>query len=388
MTSLNTIAELFISLESSLSDDNFVKLSLDKYTGSEQGLKNIDIRKVIIKREEKLSFTYHYKTRDIVKNYAIDESLERIKDALSNYFQSAKLLTTGFDIIVDKNKIKKVPPSHSGPVSSGHDFPKERLITTEGKSYLHALNITDEKGIVYKNAQDKFRQINKYVEILSGLIKNISSDKIRKIVDMGSGKGYLTFALADYLHGVGMDTQIIGVEMREDMVALCNRIAKNSNLDSLSFTHGSIQNYDSTGSNILIALHACDIATDDAIYKGITAGAELIVIAPCCHKQIRREIEKGKPNHELNFLMKHGIFIERQAEMVTDALRALILEYYGYSTKVFEFISDAHTPKNVMIVAIKNKQVKESDASILQKIRSAQTFYGIETHYLCKLCGL
>ena len=385
MTSSNAITDFFVSLQSSLSKDSFIKLSLDKYIGDEQGLKNIDIRKVIIKREEKLSFTIHYKTRDIVKNYSITESLSMIKGELSNNFQSAKLLTTDFNIILANSKITKMPPSHSGPISSGHDRVKERLISAEGKQYLHALNISDDKGNVFKNAQDKFRQINKYVEILSGLIKQIPSGDIKKIIDMGSGKGYLTFALADYLTSSEINAQIIGVDMREDMVALCNRIAKDSSFNNLNFVQGSIQSYDSSGANILIALHACDTATDDAIFKGIKAGAELIVVAPCCHKQIRREIEKNKPHHELDFLLKHGIFMERQAEMVTDGLRALILEYCGYSTKVFEFISDAHTPKNVMIVATKNTQDNKTDLSVIQKINSAKNFYGIETHYLEKL---
>lgn len=388
MTSLNAASDLFLSLQSSLSDDSFVKLSLGSYRGGEQGLKSIDIRKVIIKREDKLSFTIHYKTRDIVKNYNPDESLARIQDALNNDFQSAKLLTTEFDLILDKNKIRKTPPTHSGPISLGHDRAKERLIAPQGKSYLHALNITDEKGVVFQNAQDKFRQINKYIEILSGLIKQMPPENIKKIVDMGAGKGYLTFALADYLSGNGYTSKVIGVEMREDMVTLCNRIASNSNLTNLSFTQASIQNFDATGANIMIALHACDTATDDAIYKGITAGAELIVVAPCCHKQIRREIEKNKSNSELDFLFTHGIFMERQAEMVTDGLRSLILEYCGYSTKVFEFISDAHTPKNIMIVATKNKHNKIHDPEILKKIKAAKIFFGVETHYLEKILGI
>lgn len=388
MTSLNASTDLFSVLQSSLSDDSFVKLSLGKYSGDEQGLKAIDIRKVIIKREDKLSFTFHYKTRDIVKNFGIDESLDRIKVFLTDNFQSVKLFTTGFDMILDKNKTRKTPPSHSGPVSSNHDRKKERLISPEGKQYLHALNLTDEKGVVFKNAQDKFRQINKYIEILSGLIHQIPKGSIKKIIDMGSGKGYLTFALADYLQGLLMDVKIVGVEMREDMVTLCNRIAKSSNLNHLSFTQSSIQNYDAMGTNILIALHACDTATDDAIYKGIKAGAELIVVAPCCHKQIRREIDESKSNSELGFLLKHGIFMERQAEMVTDGLRSLILEYCGYSTKVFEFISDTHTPKNIMIVATKNKKSQINDPVILQKIRNAKLYYGIKTHYLEKLLGI
>jgi hypothetical protein len=127
MTSLNVASDLFLSLQSSLSDDSFVKLSLGSYRGNEQGLKSIDIRKVIIKREDKLSFTIHYKTRDIVKNYDLDESLARIQEALNHDFQSAKLSTIEFDLILDKNKIRKTPPSHSGPISLGHDRAKRKI---------------------------------------------------------------------------------------------------------------------------------------------------------------------------------------------------------------------------------------------------------------------
>jgi len=139
----------------------------------------------------------------------------------------------------------------------------------------------------------------------------------------------------------------------------------------------------------LIALHACDIATDDAIYKGIIANAKLIVVAPCCHKQIRREMEKNKVTNELSFLTKYGIFMERQAEMVTDGIRALVLEYFGYRTKVFEFISDAHTPKNVLVVGIKMKDKStKSKKEVLQKIKETKAFFGIAYHHLERLFNL
>ncbi len=168
---------------------------------------------------------------------------------------------------------------------------------------------------------------------------------------MGAGKGYLTFAVADYLaNTLHSEAETVGVELRPDMVQLCNATAGKAGLGHLSFAEGSIDGYDSAGTSVLIALHACDTATDDAIAKGIAADAELIVVAPCCHKQIRREIETANAPTPLDYLLRHGIFVERQAEMVTDGIRALILEYFGYSTKVFEFISDQHTPKNVLIV--------------------------------------
>ena len=181
---------------------------------------------------------------------------------------------------------------------------------------------------------------------------------------------------------MNLKAKVIGVEVRKDLVDLCNNIARDFGFNGLHFVEGSINDFDSTGINVLIALHACDTATDDAIAKGIGANADLIVVAPCCHKQIRNEMEAGRAKNPLDFLLKHGTFMERQAEMVTDGLRALMLEYKGYSTKVFEFISDAHTPKNVMIVAIKNQKSKQNDPAILQKITDTKTYFGINHHHL------
>lgn len=387
MTFANNTLEFISLFEASLADDSFVKLSLDQYKGTESGLKSIHVRRIIIKREEKLSFTYRYKTRDIVKNYAKVDAVLNIHDALQNGFAFGALCTTAFDVVLDQKSLKRKAASQTEKPSLSHDRNKERLIAPEGKAYLQALKITDATGQVFKNAQDKFRQINKYVELLSGHLKELPVSKPLKIIDMGAGKGYLTFALYDYLLSLGTKAEVIGVEYRSDLVTLCNNIAKDSGFDGLHFAEGTVMNYDCTGANAVIALHACDTATDDAIYKGIKAGAELIVVAPCCHKQIRREMEEGKAQNELDFLTRHGTFMERQAEMVTDGIRAMILEHYGYTTKVFEFISDAHTPKNVMIVGVKDKAHKSSSET-LQKIKDAKVFFGIKTHHLEKLLGL
>ena len=178
------------------------------------------------------------------------------------------------------------------------------------------------------------------------------------------------------------------MEFRPELVELCNKIAKNTGFQNLVFEQGTIEKYAGKDTNILIALHACDTATDEAIFKGITTNADLIVVAPCCHKQIRRQMEASKTVNDLDFLIKYGIFLERQAEMVTDGIRAMILEYFGYKTKVFEFISDAHTPKNVMIVGIRDKKVQLRDEKILQKVKDAKSYFGIEYHHLEKLMGI
>ncbi|MGB4058372.1 MAG: SAM-dependent methyltransferase [Alphaproteobacteria bacterium] len=372
---------LLADIQSSLDTNIFVKLSLGHYTGREKDLKTIHIRRITVKRQEKLSFTYRYKTRDIVKNFDIDAALGLIGNYLGRDFQSAALFTTQYDLKLENGKIKKSPPSQTDIPSTDHDRAKNRLVTTSGKPYLHALGITDDKGTVTKTAQDKYRQIDKFVEIVAGLIKDIPPGKIRKIADMGSGKGYLTFALYDYLtDALKMPIDVIGVEARPDMVTLCNRIAADSNYDRLTFSQGTIEKFDASGTNILIALHACDTATDDALFKGIKAGAEIIVVAPCCHKQIRREMEKGGAAPVLAPLLRHGIFMERQAEMVTDTLRALILEYFGYQVKVFEFIGGEHTAKNVMLTATKTAKGKKTE--ILKTIAETKQTFGLSRHAL------
>lgn len=389
------IEQFTIALKESLNAATFVKVSLGNYKGEEEALKQILIRKVVIKREEKLAFTYRYKTRDVVKNYAVDEAIVLIADYLENGFKIGTLFTTEKDLILEELNNGKVVfresiASSAAAPSASHDKEKARLIKPDSKSYLTELKITDAEGKVFKNAQDKFRQINHYIEILSSLIKELPEGTIKKVADMGSGKGYLTFALYDYLHSVlKLETEVVGVEYRQDMVDLCSQVAVKSAFDKLNFVQGTIEDYNAEDVNLLIALHACDTATDDAIFKGIKANAELIVVAPCCHKQIRREIEQNKVKNDVSFLTKYGIFLERQAEMVTDGIRALILEYFGYKTKVFEFISDAHTPKNVLVVGIKSKgHGAKGKAETLEKIKASKAYFGIGYHHLERLLEL
>jgi len=153
----------------------------------------------------------------------------------------------------------------------------------------------------------------------------------------------------------------------------------------LSFIKGGIVDTPVNELTMLVALHACDTATDDAIFKGIQANADLIVVAPCCHKQIRREMGKNVVENEVSPLTRHGIFLERQAEMITDTIRGLLLEYYGYSIRVMQFISDEHTPKNVMISAIKKKDYPNKNSDAKEKIQKIKTYFGIQTHYLEEL---
>ncbi len=383
------LEEILSSTLMSLVNNTFVKLSLGNYKGEESDLKNIRVKRTLIKRKDKLSFTYRFKTRDMVKNYDFEEGIELIGEVVAfKGFRVMTLFTLEFDLQLTCNNkgkwaLRKQKPTASSLPSLAHDRQKNRKIEASNKPYLQALRITDASGKVYKAAQNKYKQINHYIEILSSLLKELPQSELINVVDMGAGKGYLTFALYDYLNNVlKKKAKVTGVEFRKDLVDLCNEIAAASGFEQLTFEEGTIEEYQTPSIDVLIALHACDTATDDAIIKGIEGDADLIVVAPCCHKQIRREMEKTKVQNKVDFLTQYGIFLERQAEMVTDGIRALILNYFGYSTKVFEFVSDAHTPKNVLVVGVKKRQPNIDKEAILKKIAETKAFFGIGEHYL------
>lgn len=387
------LTEWLAALAEAFAGGTFAKLALTKPTAAADDLKSIEARPILVKRELKISVTYHHKTRDVVKNYTLPEATALLAKLLSGTFAAARLCTLEGDIhlaVTGKTgTLTRQPPTQTAVPNLAHDKPKQRPINSTGKAYLHALGLTDAQGNVLKSAQDKFRQINKYIEVLDGLIKQLPAQTTLRVADMGSGKGYLTFALYDHLvNTLKLNTAVTGVEYRADMVELCNNIAMVSGFTGLTFTQGSIQNYDCTGTHVVIALHACDTATDDALAKAIKAGAQLIVVAPCCHKQVRRELTAAatasNTNHPLHFMLQYGTYAEKMAEMVTDSLRSLILQASGYTTNLFEFIADAHTPKNVMIVATRRqKPLTAAEQTTLQTaITQAKTHFGLKTHHL------
>ncbi len=388
--------DLIKNLKALIQEQKLVKVSLGNYKGTEANLKNIYIKPVLIKQELLLSFVFRYQTNDITKNFSIDQAMDEISSYVGfKGFRLVNLQTTSENVIYQMNKkaewrVQKEKVVGREPQSYTHDKQKDRKLSDSTKSYLHELNLTDQEGKVYKNAQDKWKQINHYIELLSSSLSHLPENKNLKVVDMGAGKGYLTFALYDYLkNNLNRNVEVEGVEFRKDLVDFCNEVAVKSDFNHLGFVEGTIEDYQSKEPvDVLIALHACDTATDDAIFKGIKDESSLIVVAPCCHKQVRRQLEEVKAKNDLEFMTKYGIFMERHAEMLTDSIRALILEFYGYETKVMQFISDQHTPKNVMIVGLKKSIDPKKQSLILEKIKSLKSYFGINYQYLERLCGL
>lgn len=380
--SMNEFQLLRDTLNQSVLDDNFVKITLSKPVRKSDNLSNVYVRHVKIKDEDYFQFTYRYVTNDQTKNLKLQETIIEIENLLLEKFRTGTLFTLSNDVLIFVSKKKKISyktsnPSFKHKLPETHDKPKEKRV--ELSAYLQYLQITDKNNQLIPKMADKYRQINKYLEIIEGLLDSLDAKKKLNIVDMGSGKGYLTFALYDYLVNVKKyRVSITGIELRSSLVDYCNDIAKKCSFEDLHFVAQPIQEYDNDRIDILIALHACDTATDDAIYKGLAANSELIICAPCCHKQIRQQV-KGVTQESP--LLKYGIFKERQFEMVTDTIRALILEKYNYNTKVFEFISNEHTRKNVMLIGSKSNKKKDSKA-IDDKIAELKSLYHIEEHYL------
>jgi 16S rRNA G527 N7-methylase RsmG len=386
---INTQEQFELILGSSIESQEFIRLTLGKYRGGEDGLNKIIVRIVQFKSSIKLSFTYSYKTKEIVKNYPIEEGVDLIKTLTGSDFMSIRLFSIKQDVQLeygkDQNpKINFIKPTFTNPVDTTpqeHDHRKKRYIESENNVYLRALGITNSQGNVVKTMEDKFRQINKFVEIIHGLVESsgLAEKSHISVVDMGSGKGYLTFAIYDFLNNIlDKEASVIGIESRIHLVDFCNSVAQSVNFEKLHFNQGNISNYSAEKSDITIALHACDTATDDAIYKGIQSDSSLIILAPCCHKQVRKQIH---PNMVLKDLLKSGILLERQSEIVTDGLRALLLELSGYKTKVFEFIAAEHTSKNIMIVGIKSNHSINKE-QIIGQIKEIKKLYGINFHYL------
>ncbi|RXK56146.1 SAM-dependent methyltransferase [Oleiharenicola lentus] len=378
-------------LDASVRDGTLARLTLGKPRGGDPTLQKIIIRPVTLKAGPHLSFVYRHDTRDITKNLPPAEAVREITRLVGTEFHSAHLDTTQQGVQLEFNK-KGEPRLHLGraaapfPTDTAHDRAKPRLLTAEAQSWLHALGVTNAAGVVRDGLADKHRQIHKFTEILSHLVAEapLTEDRPIEITDMGCGKGYLTFATHDYFDLVlKRSARVCGVEARPELVTLCNKIAHDTGRPKLSFVGGTIQNAELPDPDVLIALHACDTATDDALTRGIKAGATLIVVSPCCQKELRPQL-KAAP--VLAPALRHGIWQERHAEFVTDALRALLLEWAGYDTKVFEFISTEHTAKNLMIAATKRPGLARDDAAAT-KIRELAAFYGITSQSLARQLG-
>lgn len=390
-TSAN-IKEFVNRFEQSVAQGNFIKLTLSNKRSPSSDLNNVYVKPVLIREQLMLSFVYRHKTKDITRNFELNDASVEIRRLMVESFLQG-LVATGVkdhQLLINKkgnSTLLQKPAASTAAPTLQHDKVKQRIIEGGNNSWMISLGILNKEGKVKPDMQDKYRQINKYIEIVDGIVKDVNLPEKLNVADMGAGKGYLTFAMYDYLSSKqNKQVKMTGIELRKELVDNCNIVAGDSGFDGLHFKEGTIEKAELPEMDMLIALHACDTATDEAIYRGIKSGARVIVCSPCCHKQVRRDL---RTTGVLAEITQFGILAERQAEILTDTIRALILEAYGYRTNVAEFVATEHTPKNLIISAVKKKINPDyhhiPDPEVMKTINDLMSQFSISKHYLLEL---
>lgn len=373
-------------LSASLVDGTFVRLVLSLPAQAGDAPQRVTARCIDLRGTPHLSITSSHATRDETRNLPLLQAVDWIRQQLDSVCRSALLCTTNRDWQFTHPSFGVArlighKPGTVEPPARTHDRPHQSWLDASANGWLQALEIVDPQGRVFPRMADKHRQIHHYLELLGHLAEDCGwrAGQPVTVADMGCGKGYLTFgAWHLFRQRLKMDARVLGVEVLDELVTMANAAARKIGAEGLKFVPGSVGSVALPAVDALIALHACDTATDDAIRRGIEAGATLIVVAPCCHKEARPQIQSPGP---LAPVMQHGIMAGRMAEWVTDGLRALFLEWAGYRPKLLEFVASEHTPKNLMIAAVRQGRAFTSEES-KRRIHALKSCFGIQHHAL------
>lgn len=380
----DAIVSFMTAVREALASAAFVRLTLGKYRGAGEVQKLVATR-VVIKDQPQVRLVTSERRKDTTDTLATDAALQKIERLLGSDFASATLFTTAKDVTLSFNNKKEArltqgKPTFTSAPPAEHDRAKQYAVEAS-RPYLEALGVSSADGTVKPSMYGKFKQICHFIEIIDDLLRQSALTAAREVsvVDIGSGKGYLTFALYDFLTSkLGKRAIVTGIEVRQDLARRCSELAKKSAMSGLTFEAAAAAEQAIKKSDITIALHACDTATDDALAQGIAAGSALIVCAPCCQHEIAPQLSGA--DAALAGLMKFGLFKQRQADLVTDAARCLLLEASGYKVKVIEFVSTEHTAKNLMIAAIRSAAIDREAA--LRHYAALKALMGFATHHL------
>ncbi|MBQ4529952.1 MAG: SAM-dependent methyltransferase [Lachnospiraceae bacterium] len=341
-------------------------ITISNVRNNELGEK-IKIRPVLLKGELKFQVTFYRGTKVIHKNYEKESLCKDIPLWMSEYFKQmqAEYGDMQASVLVSKKgkvSIKTKCTDCKKKAVLEHNR-KKQYILQEGTPvpFLIDLGVMSKTGKIIHAKYDKFKQINRYLEFVEDILERLPKDREVTIVDFGCGKSYLTFAMYYFLKELkGYQVKIVGLDLKEDVIAHCNQLSKKYGYDEkLKFYVGDIASYDKLSSvDMVCTLHACDTATDYALAKAVEWGSEVILSVPCCQHEVNRQIKNGM----LAPVLKHGLIKERMSALITDALRAELLEEQGYEVQILEFIDMEHTPKNILIRAVKgkNKEKKEN----------------------------
>ncbi|MBW7476771.1 SAM-dependent methyltransferase [Paenibacillus oenotherae] len=314
------------------------------------------IRAIELRGSLHYQFEYHSKTKVTHDNVPQAEAAQRMAEWLEQHYRQALFKTDDADVQVLFNKkgkatmLRKPPTSKAVQEPQQHNRQKQRIVQEgEAAPFMVELGIMTKDGAVIAKKQDKFRQINRFLEMVADVLPSLPTHREIRIVDFGCGKSYLTFALYHLLAiKQNMNITIVGLDLKEDVIAFCSELAHKLGYDRLSFQVGDIAHYkEQSAVDMVVTLHACDTATDAALVKAVDWGASVILSVPCCQHEFFRQIA----NENLKPLLSHGLLKERFSALATDAVRAQLLEVIGYKVQMLEFIDPDHTPKNMLIRA-------------------------------------
>ena len=254
--------------------------------------------------------------------------------------------------------------------------------------FLKALGVSSDAGEVKPNMYRKYRQVCRFVELFIERIERTQAVKQKrvKVLDIGSGKGYLTFAMYDQLAQAGLNPKIDGVDTRTEMVDLCNEAAQTSGFENLAFHNMKAEDFVQGYYDAIVALHACDTATDDALFYGIKSKSKLIICAPCCQHEVLMDLQKSETSNRK--FISHGLFLQKQADLITDNSRVMLLRSQGYQVDVIDFVSTEHTQKNTLITAIKKGKPSPNHLHEYEAYKKAFGFSGIKLELLMREAGL
>ncbi len=315
------------------------------------------LRPLIVKGQPLYQVTDHYQQKVMHRNLTPDATVQLIQASLPDLFHQGVFTTAaaGYHILVNKKKemtIVKKAASQPAQLPLAHNRTKNHILQ-DGTPipFLIALGVMTAQGQVIAKKYDKFRQINRFVEMVSDVLPHLPEGRVLEVIDFGCGKAYLTFALYHYLHHIAKRAvNITGLDLKHDVIKSCQQLAEKLDYTQLNFAVGDINHHRPKGKvDLVITLHACDTATDAALEKAVQWDADVILCVPCCQHELYHQVK----SESLATLLRHGILRERFAALATDAARAELLTTAGYEVQVLEFIDMEHTPKNLLLRAVK-----------------------------------
>lgn len=375
-----------------LDNPNFIKATFSgRRRGYELVWRRVTVRPVAIQGERLLQFSYLDERQDTTQNYAGAEAAAKLAALLDLPFSQIHVMTTGGDLQVQISRKGKArvhhhtaPAPRSAPPLA-HDRRKPRLLSAETPDpFLQAVGIQTESGRIRAGKQRKFRQIHEFLRLVTETDELAQIEPPIRIVDCGCGSADLTFAIFHYLsHELERAVGAVGIDVKADLLAKQNRLARDLGWDTLRFEPSRIIDYTPPWQpDVVLALHACDTATDEALAQAVRWDAQLIFSAPCCHHDLQAQLEARATPDIFQPVIRHGILKERIGDVLTDSLRAQILRILGYRTDVVEFISPEHTDKNLMIRAVKT--APRGDAQVIAEYQALTEFWGV-IPYLARL---